>query len=63
MSNYEIEKQIRQMLDKYQQSDFTQRETRRCIAEIISHKIKEHIDEVYSPNNRNRAEMCSRGKN
>ena len=39
MKNYKIEKQIRNMLDKFKQSDFTKKEVRRVIAEIITHKI------------------------
>ena len=43
MTDYETEKQIKQMLDKYQQSDFTKSETRRCIAEVIANRLKKHI--------------------
>ena len=39
-SDYEIERQIRLMLKKFQQSDFTQKETRRCIAEVMANKLK-----------------------
>ena len=42
-SDYEIERQIRLMLEKFQQSDFTQRETRRCIAEVMTNKLKKYF--------------------
>ena len=34
------------MLDKFKQSDFTKKEVRRVIAEIIMHKITNPKDEV-----------------
>ena len=43
MTNYEIEKQIRQMLYKFQQSNFTKQETRRVIAEVIANKLKKYF--------------------
>jgi len=43
MTDYEIEKQIRQMLDKYQQSDFTKSEVRRCLAEVFSRRLKDYF--------------------
>ena len=55
MTNYEIEKQIKLMLDKFQQSNFTNNEARRCIANVIAENLKEHIERIYNPNNRNKA--------
>ena len=43
MTDYEIEKQIRQMLEKFQHSDFTKKEPRRVIAELIAHKLKKYF--------------------
>tara|TARA_B100000287_G_C20457328_1_gene711901 strand:- start:581 stop:730 length:150 start_codon:yes stop_codon:yes gene_type:complete len=40
---YKIEKQIREMLDKYQKSDFTKKEVRRCISETLAFKLKERF--------------------
>ena len=54
MSDYEIEKQIRQMLEQFKHSDFTKKEPRRVIAEVIATKLKEHINKIYDPNNRNK---------
>ena len=45
MNNNEIEKQIKQMLDKFQQSNFTNDEARRCIAEVMATKLKKYIKE------------------
>tara|TARA_Y100000310_G_scaffold158663_1_gene158087 strand:- start:330 stop:479 length:150 start_codon:yes stop_codon:yes gene_type:complete len=41
MTYYEIEKQIRNMLEKYKLSNFTNAETRRCIAEVITTRLKD----------------------
>ena len=38
---HKVELQIRNMLDKYQLSDFTSTETRRCLAEVITSKLKQ----------------------
>jgi len=43
MTDYEIEKQIRQMLEKFQQSDFTKQEPRRVIANAIANQLKKHL--------------------
>ena len=43
MTDYEIEKQIRQMLEKFKDSDFTKKEPRRVIAEVITNKLKKYF--------------------
>ena len=48
MTDYEIGKQIRQMLEKFKHSAFTQKEPRRVIAEVMASKLKEHIDKIHN---------------
>ena len=59
MTSYEIESQIRRMLDKFQHSDFSKREVRRCISNVIANRLsnlsKESL-EIYNPNNRKKYE-------
>ena len=45
MTDYEIERQVRQVLERFQQSNFTDSEARRCIANVIANKLKKHIKE------------------
>ena len=42
---HKAELQIRHTLDEYQLSDFTSTETRRCLAELITSKLKQNRNE------------------
>ena len=44
MTDYEIEKQIMLVLEKFQQSNFTNNEARRAIAEVITNKLKKYFN-------------------
>ena len=41
-----VEQQIRMMLDKYQESNFTVPEVRRCLAEVIAIQLEKRIKKM-----------------
>ena len=43
LTDYQIEKQIRLMLDKFKQSDLSQKKDRHCIAEVIANRLKKYF--------------------